>query len=246
LASIKSTSPQAKHYADITWQGNVPYSNLFVDIYYSTTNGYQESNYNFQHQTSLQSRWKKLKRQQTYTIIETGFGTGLNFFATWKNWQTNATADNHLYYISTELHPLKSEQIQQAINHWPELRPLLNQFISQYPAPTQGFHQRQFKCDNVTLLLLYGDATENLKELTHPADTWFLDGFNPQKNPTLWSTELFSQIERLSKPSTNLATPTSNVDVQKKLVAHHFQIKKHPSPITLSLSLITQFAQFLA
>jgi len=228
LASIKPPPPQTNQYADIEWRGNVPYSKYFGDVYYSTADGYQASHYHFQQQTSLSTRWKKLKPQQTFTIIETGFGTGLNFFTTWRNWQENAKKDTHLFYISTELHPLKPEQIQQAIFHWPELRSLLDQFLSQYPAPTQGFHQRQFKSDKLTLLLLYGDATESLSELTHPADTWFLDGFDPKKNPQLWSNNLFCQIERLSKPNTNLATCTSNTEVQNKLISHHFQITKKP------------------
>jgi len=234
LSSSKPSKPNSKatalpiQHADIEWKNNVPYSKYFDDVYYSTTNGYQESEYNFQQQSSLKSRWQNHASQQTFTIIETGFGSGLNFFATWKNWRNTEKKPKHLYFISTELYPLKLQHIQHAINDWPELTPFLNEFMDQYPPPTQGFHQRQFSADNLTLLLLFGDATERLTEMTHPADTWFLDGFNPKKNPDLWSSALFQQINRLSKADTNLATYTSSIEVQRKLAAINFDVEKRP------------------
>ena len=232
MSSSKSSRPNRKtaapsiQHADIEWKTNVPYSKHFDDIYYSTTNGYQESEYNFQQQTSLKSRWKNRSAQQSFTIIETGFGSGLNFFISWKNWKNAEKKPKHLYYISTELYPLKPEQIQHAINDWPELTPFLNEFIDQYPLPTQGFHYRQFSADNLTLILLFGDATERLTEMTRPADTWFLNGFNPKKNPDLWSSALFQQINRLSKADTNLATYISSIEIQRKLAVINFDVEK--------------------
>jgi tRNA 5-methylaminomethyl-2-thiouridine biosynthesis bifunctional protein len=74
----------------------------------------------------LAERWQALDRESTgrFTIIETGFGTGLNFLLAWQLWQQTAPQHWQLHYISVEKHPLKAEDLQRAHSSWPELSSL--------------------------------------------------------------------------------------------------------------------------
>ena len=59
---------------------DVPRSNAFDDIYFSVENGAEESEFVFFKGSNLPQSWDT---NSSYTIAETGFGTGLNFFLAW-------------------------------------------------------------------------------------------------------------------------------------------------------------------
>jgi tRNA 5-methylaminomethyl-2-thiouridine biosynthesis bifunctional protein len=57
---------------------------------------------------------------------------------------------------------------------------------------------------------------------------WYLDGFSPAKNSSMWQEPLFQQVARLSIPQqTHLSTFTSAGFVRRALQAQGFSIKKH-------------------
>ena len=69
----------------ITWlKKNVPFSVRFNDIYFSNSGGLEEVQYVFLKGNRLPECW--LDKNGQFLIGETGFGTGLNFFVTWKLW----------------------------------------------------------------------------------------------------------------------------------------------------------------
>jgi tRNA 5-methylaminomethyl-2-thiouridine biosynthesis bifunctional protein len=89
---LKKSSPDSLtqaslHQANINWdaQGQ-PKSEEFDDFYFNTDSGINESRYVFINPTQLQQRWQDHKG--SFTILETGFGTGLNFILTWLEWIT--------------------------------------------------------------------------------------------------------------------------------------------------------------
>lgn len=57
-------------------------------------------------------------------------------------------------------------------------------------------------------------------------DAWFLDGFAPKKNTTLWSDKLFDCINALSAPNATLATFTAAGDVRRKLLGIGATVQK--------------------
>ena len=73
--------------AELSWPNGLPYSNQFGDIYFSLDDGLAEKNYVFLQANQLAERFAKLSANASFTIAETGFGTGLNFLATWQLWQ---------------------------------------------------------------------------------------------------------------------------------------------------------------
>ena len=68
--------------AQLTWNNGLPYSSHFKDIYFSVDNGLAETHHVFLQGNRLPERFGQLTSEQSFTIAETGFGTGLNFLAT--------------------------------------------------------------------------------------------------------------------------------------------------------------------
>ncbi len=213
--------------ARIEWRSNEsgalqPYSSAFDDVYFSSDDGLKETNHVFLQGNHLAVRWQSALQ---FTIIETGFGTGLNCLCAAQLWLQHAPANAKLHFISVEKHPLNQQDLIKALALFPNLQTLTTELIAQYALllsrKTIGL------CKNrIQITLLIGDASECLNGLQHKADAWFLDGFSPAKNPSMWSKSLFAQMAKLSQAQTTLATFTSAGAVRRGLQAAGFAMRK--------------------
>ena len=255
-------SPYQLETAKLEWRDEqIPVSSEYDDIYFSTQHGLDETEYVFLQHNHLAQRWQKLdtSANKHFTIAETGFGTGLNFLAAWRLWQQLAHTNCQLHFISVEKHPLTQNDLHKALQSWPQLQAFSKQLIEQYPPLIPGQHTLSF--GNVSLHLLLGDANSGFEQCLnthHPkfasdygpkVDAWFLDGFAPSKNPSMWSDDLFSLISKLSGPGTTASTFTAAGIVKRGLESAGFtpqkvkgfgrkremltaKFKEHPSPTT--------------
>ena len=57
-------------------------------------------------------------------------------------------------------------------------------------------------------------------------DAWFLDGFAPSCNESLWAETIFAQLQRLSFVGTTAATYSCAGVVKRGLQEHGFTINK--------------------
>jgi tRNA 5-methylaminomethyl-2-thiouridine biosynthesis bifunctional protein len=236
--------------ANLSWHDDVhPHSERFDDHYYSLINGLEESRHVFLRGNALLERWFKLSDNATFYIMETGFGSGLNFLATLQLWQNylkkaskqSSVSKNKLHYISIEAYPLTTVQLTKSLANWaPELPNLTEKLIKYYPSLIAGRHDLTFEADNVQLTLLFGDVKEQLPLLkrsdyashndkeTGFVDAWFLDGFSPSKNPDMWQSSLYHQMYRLSQDKATVATYTVAGMVRRGLADAGFSIYKKP------------------
>ena len=233
--TTNSLTQASLHPAKLNWDElGQPKSAQFDDFYFNTDSGIDESRYVFINPSRLQQRWQDHKG--SFTILETGFGTGLNFILTWLEWMAfqsetsyrNAEqqVSNHLHFISIEKFPLDKSQIAQALALFPQLNHLTEQLIAEYPLLIKGFHSLQFKDHNMTLTLIFDDVSSALPQLNGAVDAWYLDGFAPAKNPDMWTDSLYSSMARLSRADTSLATFTAAGDVRRGLSAAGFKLNK--------------------
>lgn len=199
--------------ADLDWQMvdgiDVPVSKQFGDVYFSKDNGLLETRHVFLNGNDLNTRLADLKPFEYFCVGETGFGTGLNILALWQLWQ-QVRPDNHshLHAISVEKFPLSKADLIRALKVWPELAPLAEQLIAQYPMPIAGCHRLSFPDERFSLDLWLGDAHDVFPviEKTAPVNAWFLDGFAPSCNPDMWEDKVLSNIVRLSDISTTFSS----------------------------------------
>jgi len=234
--------------ADLVWDDQgLPRSRTFNDLYFSTENGLEESRYVFLKGNQLEQRWQNLNDGEQFVIAETGFGSGLNLLAAADLWLKTAPKSAQLHFISTELYPMRREDLQRTLScwpergrpRWPELGELAGQLIDNYPALTPGFHRFELT-SNIRVTLIFEDVIDAFSQLSPTlatklwnyrnwdVDAWFLDGFTPSKNPEMWADTLFPLINRLSANTTTAATFSCAESVRRGLNNWGFDIEKIP------------------
>ena len=213
-------------------QDNTPVSDKFDDVYFSNQDGLAETHYVFLEGNQLWERWVNYQEAH-FVIAETGFGTGLNFFAVttlFREFRQKYPDSplKRLYFTSFEKYPLPLDALQQAHLAYPQFSYLAQHLQQHWLNPIQGCYRFHF--DETTLDLWFGDMAENLPQLgdymNDKIDAWFLDGFAPSKNPDMWNEHLYQQMFRFTKPQGTFATFTAASAVRKGLENAGFNIKK--------------------
>ncbi len=204
--------------AELSWPDGQPFSVQFSDPYFSADNGLEEGRHVFLKNNGIPERWHQWpwQQQNSFCIIETGFGTGLNFLLTWQAWrehqQTLANKVGWLHFTSIEKFPLSKEQAQQALALWPQLNDLATLLLKNYPLLISGEHYLVWPDERISLTLYWSDIKDALPQINGPVHAWYLDGFAPARNPEMWCAELFVQMRRLSQKNDaqyhNLLPPT--------------------------------------
>jgi len=212
--------------AALEWRDGLPYSPAFDDVYFSSDDGLLETEYVFIQGNALISRWQLLAGN-AFTVLETGFGTGLNFLCACKAWLEYAPAHAVLHFTSVEKFPLSTPDMHKALLHWQTLQVIADELFAHYDTLLDTGTVSLFN-NRVQLQVLFGDATACLSGLDIKADTWFLDGFAPAKNPDMWQPALFTQMARLSNSGATFATFTSAGIVRRGLAAVGFTVIKKP------------------
>lgn len=197
----------------------------FGDIYFSTEDGLAETESVFLGGCGLPEGWIG---RAVFTIGELGFGSGLNFLAAWRMWdRTQTDKSARLNFISIEKFPLSKADVVRVLSNWPELEHYAAQLIQAWPGQVKGIHRLDF--GSVQLTLIHDDVFDALDGMTpDTVDAWFLDGFNPKKNPAMWSYDVIAQLPALSRPGARLATFSVASLVKTPLVAAGFAIEKKP------------------
>ncbi|MBJ6138008.1 bifunctional tRNA (5-methylaminomethyl-2-thiouridine)(34)-methyltransferase MnmD/FAD-dependent 5-carboxymethylaminomethyl-2-thiouridine(34) oxidoreductase MnmC [Marinobacter litoralis] len=230
MAFTGTLKPPATAPADLIWQDGVPESARFGDVYFNRDDGLAETRHVFINPNRLPDRFGKLSHHGQFVIGETGFGSGLSFLTAWADWKQQTTSLEHtvLHFVSFERYPLTREQLQAALARWPELSALSDQLIRHYPPLMNGVHRLVFEGGKVRLTLFFGEVLNGLGQLSFQADAWFLDGFDPQHNPEMWSDEVMQSVRTHSRPGTTFATFTAVGRVRRSLEAAGFEVRKLP------------------
>ena len=211
--------------AHLDWQGTTPRSIPFGDVYHSTDGGPGQARHVFLAGNGLPEAWRDRDR---FVILETGFGTGLNFLATWAAWRADPNACAQLHYLAAEKHPFSVADLARLHAIWPEYADLAAELRAAWPVLTPGFHRLELASGRVLLTLLLGDAQHTLPQVAAQIDAFFLDGFTPANNPGLWSAPLLRKIAALAAPDATLATWCVAGEVRRSLQDAGFRLEKTP------------------
>lgn len=202
----------------------VPFSADYNDVYHSAAGALAQAEYVFLQGNGLPQRWQQRRR---FVILETGFGLGNNFLATWHAWRHDPQRCTRLWYLALEKHPLTCADMRRVHQHSP-LRDAAEQLIAQWPLLVSGVHRLEFENGAVQLLLCWGDANDWLAHLPWQADAVYLDGFAPAKNPTLWQPALMAELARHTQPDATVATYSAARVVRDALSAQGFHVQRRP------------------
>jgi len=202
-----------------------PYSPRYDDVYHSTEGGLAQAGHVFLGGNGLPQGWAG---REQFVIVETGFGQGLNFLATWQAWRNDPQRCARLHFVSIEKHPFTREGLAQLHAGLGELLPFANALQAAWPAALPGLHRLSFDGGAVILTLALGDIEHLLPKLVAGADAFYLDGFSPSRNADMWSPTVFRGLARLARPGATLATYTAAGFVRRGLQAVGFEVSKAP------------------
>lgn len=199
----------------------------FGDCYFSYDEGLEESLYVFVDGNGFPDR---LESRNTWTIAETGYGTGLNLMAllTVMPEHYSGTID----YYSVEKYPLSRERIVELLGEtYSKIKTVADVVLSLYATfdiGHSGWVQGGLTYGNVQVRvhLYVGDVLEYMEALPGSVDVWFLDGHSPDKNPDMWSENVLSSVGKHSKIGSTLATFSAAGIVKSALREAGFTIKR--------------------
>ena len=220
------TTPRLPPLPDLDWKPDgTPVATAMDDVYYSKHDGLEETRAVFLGGCGLPERWAA---REHFTVAELGFGTGLNLLALWQLWKANRPSPTaRLNFVSFEGFPLARDDAAKALSVWQELQPLTNQLLENWPERARGIQQITLT-DGVTLTLHIDDIAAALPNSQLQADAWFLDGFSPAKNASMWAPEIYPLLRERSAPGAKLATFTVAGAVRRGLAEAAFEVSKQP------------------
>lgn len=182
--------------------GEPPRAPLFGDLYHPRIGAFEQARHVFLAGNQLPQRWAD---RQRFAILETGFGLGNNFLATWAAWRADPQRCRQLVFVSIEAHPPTLGDLQRCHAASP-LMPLAQALLAAWPPAVPGLHLIDLDGGNVQLLLVWGDIAACLPQLRGPFDAFYLDGFAPARNPAMWQPRVLKALGRLAQAEATLAT----------------------------------------
>jgi tRNA 5-methylaminomethyl-2-thiouridine biosynthesis bifunctional protein len=126
----------------------VAFSEDYGDIYHSADGGPGQAAHVFLGGNGLPERWQGRER---FVILENGFGTGLNFLATWSAWRDDPLRPMRLHYLAVEKHPLNVSDLASLHAPWREFQFLSEGLRQAWPVLTPGFHRLEFAAGRVEI-----------------------------------------------------------------------------------------------
>jgi tRNA 5-methylaminomethyl-2-thiouridine biosynthesis bifunctional protein len=202
-----------------------PYSAEYGDVYHSADSGPGQARHVFLGGNELPARWAGAR---VFTIVELGFGLGLNFLATWEAWRADPARPLRLHFVSLEKHPFTREDLTALHERYPEFGPLARELQQSWPLPLPGLRRIELADGAVVLTLAIGIAADVLPALRLTADACYLDGFAPARNPDMWSHRVVKSLARLMRADATLATYSTARPVRDALVAAGFACQLRP------------------
>lgn len=187
----------------------VPISRRYGDVYHSRDGALAQARAVFLAGCRVPQAWEEAQQRgaAAWTVLETGFGLGVNFLATWDAWRQCTQRPGTLHMVSLERHPVDAPALRQHAP--PAVRHLAQRLAERWPPATPGVHRLVFDeegAGRVVLTLVFGDAPRTLRRLRLQADAVFLDGFAPRVNPQLWSAHFLRQVAAHARPGAAVAT----------------------------------------
>ncbi len=185
-----------------------------LDEHYHSINGaVQESQHVF-----INAGLKEITKSEI-NILEVGFGTGLNALLTFQEIQNT---NKNIYYETIEKYPIKKDVIESL--HKEEI------FNSEI---FLKLHKVVWEEDvtisnNFVLKKLKIDLKEYFPKQTF--DLIYFDAFAPDKQPKLWTKEIFSKLFEVTKNNGILVTYSAKGIVKQALRNAGYIVKRLPGP----------------
>ncbi len=159
----------------------------------------------------------QLRTLPQLTVLEIGFGTGLNTYLTAKY---NQTTDQKISYVTLEKNPLSWNTVYQLNYTSDKLFETIH---------TADWNIKTDLTPQFSLLKLEADFTKKPK-LPSTVDVVYFDAFAPEKQEEMWSKELFDYLYVSMNRGGVLTTYCSKGVIRRRLQEVGFEVERLPGP----------------
>jgi tRNA U34 5-methylaminomethyl-2-thiouridine-forming methyltransferase MnmC len=161
--------------------------------------------------------------QNDLTILEIGFGTGLNAFITYLESKKNTlTVD----YVGIEGYPINNEEIQK-LNYVTQLD--ANNFQDIFNRMHFISWEEKHQISDTFSLLKRKQFFENIED-QNTFDLIYFDAFGATNQPELWTEIIFKKMYNALKNKGILVTYAAKGSVRRAMLAVGFTVERLPGP----------------
>ncbi len=157
------------------------------------------------------------------SILEIGFGTGLNFLVTW---QAVKELDIQIYYTGVEAYPI-SEEEAKSMNFPSQLKETGAReiFDKIHSTPWENY---ELISPNLNL----SKQKKKFEEIDDDSlyDLIYFDAFGARVQPELWGVPVFMKMHKALKPGGILVTYAAKGSVRRAMLEVGFRVEKLPGP----------------
>ncbi|MUP44221.1 SAM-dependent methyltransferase [Gramella sp. BOM4] len=157
------------------------------------------------------------------SILEIGFGTGLNAFLTFLEAEKLKLQVN---YRGVEAFPVQLEEVKKL--NYAEVIPALEK----EPIFLKMHEEDWEKPNKISSDFTLTKQQKDFKEITDDAqyDLIYFDAFGARVQPELWTEEIFSIMYKALRNNGILVTYAAKGSVRRAMLANGFQVEKLPGP----------------
>jgi tRNA 5-methylaminomethyl-2-thiouridine biosynthesis bifunctional protein len=193
----------------------------------------------------LPLRWQERRH---FCILQTGFGLGHHFLATWAAWKADPARCHTLHFIALEQRPPTREHLAQAHLRG-DFKGLARTLIDAWPPLLKGLHVLEFGEDiaaespgttrtpryetvratagpQVRLTLALGDIPDLLPQLVGSFDAFVLEDLETSTHPRSPDLRWLRALGRLAAPGATAATENVTQVVRDSLESAGFSLKQ--------------------
>ncbi len=158
-----------------------------------------------------------------FSILEIGFGTGLNAFITFLE---STQKQQKIDYVGVEAYPVEADEVL-AMNYVKELDAF----------EFENIFEKMHKCEwnskteisNEFLLTKRKQFFDEIDDF-ETFDLIYFDAFGYRVQPELWSTEIFQKMYNSLKPNGILVTYAARGVVKRSMISVGFTVEKLAGP----------------
>ncbi len=159
--------------------------------------------------------------KENISILEIGFGTGLNCFITYLE------SEEVIDYVGVEAYPIKEEEVF-GMNYVSELKAENKEevFEKMHSCSWEEKHIISDKFSLTKRQQLFSEIDD-----VNKYDLIYFDAFGPEKQPDLWTKEIFDKMYAALKLNGILVTYASKGNVKRAMRSAGFSLKRLPGPV---------------
>ena len=208
----------------ITSDGESIASKDYEDRYFQV-NGFEESKEVYIDGNNLEERWESFSGS-CFTIGELGFGLGLNFLTMMHCWLKKERSFN-LDYIGIDKKILEKSNLIMLEEAFPNLKNEIKVLKECDIVGHNGFECISIPDLKIRLILITEDIQKAISDIcVSNIDAWFLDGFDPKKNPEMWEEDILKTVFDLSSCDSSFSSFTSVGRIRRALLENGFEVSK--------------------